>query len=539
MNKIKALYIKLEKILSSAKFAVVIISIFTLALVFGTFMESFHGADYASRLVYKSWWFILLEILMFLSIVMAVVVRLPLKKRLYGFYTIHSGLVILFIGSLFTYINGVDGSIQIIPNTPANKILIDRDYIRITFKNIQKVYKLALPYSAGPRNITNEINGLKLVKYLPFAQNELVWQNRESDIAQLQSGHYQIFNENMSQEFTLSLDPNSDFKSTMNMGLLAIHYMPLSLEQCMSKESKTNLIIWNLQTSECFTPEDKNIKIEQTPQKSRFLILEHESKIYKFFPDFSPVALKDDLTKDPNSPFRILSRSVFEEKPNLFIFGESMAFYKKRKKKWILKSLKEGPVKTPWMNFQIRLLRHETAKYPVEIPSYVKPVMDNNQIVKGGTKALKVRFNEQDFWVRNDAPLEISNGKDSIRLEIVPEHKVLPYQITLDRFVMNKNPGTNNPASYESYVHLLDGRTTQGVQKHHIYMNNPLKYDEFTFYQSSYFPIGPNEQYGSVLSVNYDPGRFFKYLGSLFIVLGSAWHYVLNRRRKKKVQNNA
>ena len=105
MNKIKHLYQVFETTVSNVKFAVIIISLFTLALVYGTFMESYHGADFAGRLVYKSWWFILIEVAMFISIFMATVVRLPAKKRLYGFYTIHAGLITLFIGSFFTYIN--------------------------------------------------------------------------------------------------------------------------------------------------------------------------------------------------------------------------------------------------------------------------------------------------------------------------------------------------------------------------------------------------------------------------------------------------
>ena len=60
-------------------------------------------------------------------------------------------------------------------------------------------------------------------------------------------------------------------------------------------------------------------------------------------------------------------------------------------------------------------------------------------------------------------------------------------------------------------------------------MNNPLKYDGFTFYQASYFKVG--EQHGSVLSANIDPGRPFKYLGSILLVLGSLWHYYLRRKK--------
>ncbi len=51
-------------------------------------------------------------------------------------------------------------------------------------------------------------------------------------------------------------------------------------------------------------------------------------------------------------------------------------------------------------------------------------------------------------------------------------------------------------------------------------MNEPMKYKGLTFYQASF----QNDQMGrpvaSVLSVNYDPGRFLKYFGSLVMSLG-------------------
>lgn len=534
MNKIKLLYAQVEKTLASAKFAVVIILIFAIALVIGTFIESYNGTDYVNRAVYKAWWFMLIQGLMFLSIFFAVVVRLPLKKRLYGFYTIHAGLMMMFVGSVFTYINGIDGSIQILPNTPAKKIMVNEDYLKMTFPSLKKAYKLALPYKAGAVKMDKEINGVKVKQFLPFADKKLIWEPVKGFTPQIHSTQYLLFNENMSQKFVMSLDPNSDFKSTMKMGLLNLNYMPMLLEDCMVRESASNLVIWNLANGDCFVPEERKLKVEKTPKNHRFLVLDYQGKTYKFFPEFSPVAVKDDLTKDPSSPFRILSRQLFEDKPTLFLFGESVAFYKKRKKKWVLKNLKNEIAKLPYMGFKLQTLKHSSEAMPVEIPVYVKPVQDNNKIIRGGLKAVEVEFQGKSFWVRNDAPLEISNGSSSIRFEITPKEINLPYQITLERFKMNKDPGTNNPASYESFVQLLDGRTTAGIQKHHVFMNNPLKYDDFTFYQSSYFPIGPNEQYGSVLSVNYDPGRFFKYLASILIVFGSIWHFVLRRKKTAK-----
>ena len=64
------------------------------------------------------------------------------------------------------------------------------------------------------------------------------------------------------------------------------------------------------------------------------------------------------------------------------------------------------------------------------------------------------------------------------------------------------------------------------------YVFNPLQYDGMTFYQASYSDLG-NGQYASTFSANVDQGRPLKYLGSLMLVLGAIWHYLLNRRKVK------
>src|SRR5690606_718438 len=124
LGKITHTYRSIERILASLKFAVIIIILFALCLIAGTFLESWNGTEYAQLVVYKSWWFMTLQALMFLSILTATLVRLPLRKSLYGFYTIHSGLIILFIGSFITYVIGVDGQLELIPGRPSNRIIL-------------------------------------------------------------------------------------------------------------------------------------------------------------------------------------------------------------------------------------------------------------------------------------------------------------------------------------------------------------------------------------------------------------------------------
>ena len=64
-------------------------------------------------------------------------------------------------------------------------------------------------------------------------------------------------------------------------------------------------------------------------------------------------------------------------------------------------------------------------------------------------------------------------------------------------------------------------------------MNNPLKHSGFTLYQASYSQDDQGN-YSSTLAVNVDQGRPLKYFGSILLILGSIWHYNLNKKRKKE-----
>lgn len=92
----------------------------------------------------------------------------------------------------------------------------------------------------------------------------------------------------------------------------------------------------------------------------------------------------------------------------------------------------------------------------------------------------------------------------------------VPYSIALDDFLLLNYPGSRNPASYESHVRLYD--EAQGIQGRpvRIYMNHPLTHRGFKHFQSSY----DNDEQGTILSVNYDPGKIPTYIGYFLISLG-------------------
>ncbi|MDD5210975.1 MAG: cytochrome c biogenesis protein CcsA, partial [Sulfuricurvum sp.] len=106
-------------------------------------------------------------------------------------------------------------------------------------------------------------------------------------------------------------------------------------------------------------------------------------------------------------------------------------------------------------------------------------------------------------------------GDADISLEWGAKQIELPYSLKLDDFVMDKYPGSMSPSSYESHVTLLDPANGKN-EAVRIFMNNPLEYGGFKFFQSSF----DRDEMGTVLSVNHDPGKTPTYLGYILLAIG-------------------
>lgn len=531
MNQIVSTYRKIELFFGNLKFAVVIILLFAVSLGYGTFMESYHGTEYANRLIYKSFWFMGIQFGMFLSILFATLIRLPMKKHLYGFYVIHAGLITIFIGSYITYQSGVDGTITLSPNLPARQIQLSDDELRIQFPSKGKEVTVDLPYGAGEINLGYEYEGIRLGAFLPFAENKQDWVPVKLVDEAQSSSRYRLYNDNFGEFITLSLHPQSDFNNTQTLGPLNVHYMPNSLAPCFAKNTLDGLIVWNGQTTGCIAPESQDIKRKKSINGQEMIEVTFNNEPIRFLPQMSPLPLNEKLELNESSPYRVFSKKLFEKSPHLFLFGKDVAFFNKDTTKWETHKIElNNEVPLPWMGFKVKLLEHRADAYATMMPKYIKPIQENGQVISGNMKAVQVEYDGQKFWVKTGEPIAFNQDGERVTFELGKKNLLLPYELVLDRFKMDTDPGTNNPASYESFVTLFKGN--EGSSKHHVFMNNPLKYQNFTFYQASYFQTNEGP-FGSVLSVNFDPGRFWKYLGSLLLVLGSIWHFVL---RKKPVQ---
>ena len=120
----------------------------------------------------------------------------------------------------------------------------------------------------------------------------------------------------------------------------------------------------------------------------------------------------------------------------------------------------------------------------------------------------KERFKgEPVIFSINDYNFEVSYGSKEIEL---------PFSLTLNKFSLERYPGSMSPSSYESNVTLTDKENNYS-HKYNIFMNNVLNYRGYRFFQSSYDP----DEHGTILSVNKDTlGTYLTYLGYILLTLG-------------------
>jgi hypothetical protein len=122
-----------------------------------------------------------------------------------------------------------------------------------------------------------------------------------------------------------------------------------------------------------------------------------------------------------------------------------------------------------------------------------------------------------------DQPQAVSMGAETFEVSMRPRREYKPYSITLLDFTHEKYPGTEIPKNFSSRVrlqHPAKGEDREVL----IYMNNPLRYDGATFYQSSF----DTDNLGSVLQVVRNPSWLTPYLSCVLVSLGLLVQFLIH-----------
>ncbi len=125
-----------------------------------------------------------------------------------------------------------------------------------------------------------------------------------------------------------------------------------------------------------------------------------------------------------------------------------------------------------------------------------RPIKDNTQ---HGTPVIKVKVNEQDVFLSSGKQQVLMAGNTEVTVKVGYIMLELPFYIKLNKFELERYPGSNSPSSFASSVTLID-KINSIERPYRIYMNNILSYGGYRFYQSSY----DQDEQGTILSVNHD-----------------------------------
>jgi hypothetical protein len=564
--------------------------------VVGTIIESRYNAQVADLRIYSATWFIILLVFLWLNIFCAAVSRIPYKKHHTGFVITHIGMLMLLVGSIMTKLMGIDGSIQIQEKTQSNYVSLPQLVYEIGEPGKPGYSKVLFPRSLdalgkGDLDFLNQSrHPIFVTQYEPFVAPN-------SPQAKAQSGAGALNFKLESQFFNVDQSLHITDKPDMKMGPALIRYVKTKSAAKKTKMRKNNKFkkakahvvnIYDVSSGDLIKSMALN-KILKTPLKIKNMTIKVlknfeqavvvENKLdeggqkgvnpalelqvsyqgktfrdvaYAKFPTFSM------LTKE-NLPLRIEYKhpGITETKKlsghgntagdttaqslpdgNVIEFVQNQnnsqqveVVLFKDKKEVLSKILNVGDlVETPWMGMKITLLslgsgaQHNHApqneeikiiKHPLKSdlpPSAIKITTMSGAstwLVENQTKSINV----------NGQELSVYFGRNSIKL---------PFSISLEKFYKKDYPGSTTPMSYESDVKLNgQGETIK------IWMNEPYKYGGYTFYQSSYI-LREGRPPVTVLSVNKDPGRWVKYIGSLILCLGIIIFTLMRSRVYKK-----
>lgn len=539
------------RFLASLKLAVITILLFAILMIWGTLAESVHGSTYAKWQVYFSPLFIIVEALLFISVLFAALVRLPFKKRLSGFYIIHLGLLMILIFSAVTAIYGVDGSIQLLPNEKNNTVFLSEPTMYVLYEkgSFLKEFTGPLPKTVKEKTelglfLETPTHKIYLDHFLPFAVPQTSWKPHPNPHKKSLNLSLNLQNPNVSQG--LQLNDQSLSAATQKLGPLTLLLLKNITPDCLEKalESKASYVF--SQNEICHLIEDiekdKTLGFEfEIVSRTPFVkvsVKTPSAQNYGFYPQISSLPISEQIEVDDFATASLLSLTSLRKTPHvLFLYDQSLVFGKETSWETQKINLFED-IPLPWMGLKLNVsqwirdrYQHIDWKYK---PPYQKDKDTNRFQAALITVVSKRNPNEkQTVWIDDSASKDVFFENEE-KLSFILGKKVenLPFAFELQQFKMDTNPGTNDPASYESFVKIHDLDTPE-TDEAHIYMNHPLKKNKYTFYQASYFALKDKPGFGSILSVNYDPGRFGKYMGSLLLVMGAVLHYYLKSKKKK------
>ena len=570
------------RLLASVKLAVVLMVVLAGILALATLLESHKGRDYALWHVYHSRWFIGLLGMLAVNMLASIVVRFPWGWRRLGFLLAHAGVLVLMFGSILTFHQGIEGHLAFQEGGTANTILrTDRCQLTATWQGPRGVEGkppiASFTFAPGPldwpEGKTLEVGqvadvGVKVLKFYRYARVDEDWvaQGDGPGSPAVRLGLAGAAGPVVREEWLAADSPAAE-----------LHLGPMRLG--IQEAASPSIVEDFLKPPPADADRDGVLSVHYEGQMERIAVSTGVGKklpvgktkasveIAGYLPNARGGSLGqfESQGTDPRNP--MLELRVYlpgADKPvrqiafaRLPLLNLDQVHGRECPVKFYYHHPAVAPepgiefLQTPDGKLHCRMIRDGKIEPrgtvgkgdPIQIsPQLTVSILEHLPRARRQVDFLSVKLGpgesggpepaalveitaadttEQVWMKRNDPEfgsrvLETSRGP--LHVEFVQEPLPLGFSLKLLKFTRGLNPGRMGDASFTSRVRLTD--PAQGVNKEvEISMNEPLEHGKFTFYQSSYQEAGQGTAV-SILTAASDPGRLFKYAGSLIICVG-------------------
>ncbi len=571
--------------LASLKLGVILLVVLAVVLACTTVAEAFRGSEYVRWYVYNARWFVALLALLALNILGAALIRLPWKKRHVGFLTAHVGVLVLLSGAFLTFSRGIEGQLPFTEGDTADKIVIrDRSVLTAVLQRGDGRVSNEFAFSPGPVDWPegetldfgqSEGIGLRVLAFYRHAREEVNWVADEAGLgppaiqftfdgpggrtvseqwlvgtrfggaAAVGPAKFQLFATPVASMLEDFLTP--PFEDAGKNGVLSIyhddHVERVDVKENLGKkvpvaESKISVEIAEYLPNAAPAHAGRFVSRGTEPGNPVLELLVHlpdDDKPLRQITFARYPFLNLDGVHGQTSPVKFwYHHPAVEPEPGAqFLQTPDGKLYCRVGSggKYVSRGgVGENDRVEISAGFSISILRH-VAHARREVGFHrVQPTPGETANQEAAALVeLAVDGEKVELWMqRDDRQQAIRTPKRLLLLRFGYDRLPLGFSLKLLDFERGMNPGRAGDASFASSVRLAD--PTRNVdEKHVISMNQPLSYDKFTFYQSRFQELGGGLE-ASILSVSHDPGRFWKYLGSMVTCVGIFIVFYLRRR---------
>lgn len=572
---------KLFRFLGSLKLAVILLVALIIILTLATYYESLYDTKTAEHLIYKNFFFALFLFVLGINLFTSMMMRYPWKKHQAGFVTTHIGIIIILAGSLYSFFNGVDGSIAITEGDTADRVTIDQPVIY--YGNPEgKLFEKEVEFRWSPPDeenfdtvrlddrlsvIVNKYlhNSTKIEYYEPATENseaipavELRLKNAHVDQSQwltVSSGTITMGKAEIEMIRLANQDQFTSFKnnelSKLRQGNLQIlvDMTPYKVGVHELRDGTRPLgdTPYSIQVTS-YLPhtvvrEDKLVSASEAPvNPSVELDVYRDGEKLQTWLLFSEMNEHNTLTYSKNKetlPIRFLYDHMGdrESKNRLIVASDPQGQFFYQIDQSPPQPLEVGQaIPTGWMDLELTFEQAmaKAKKVSEVIEAEVPEGTDQEQAPPPAIRVLVKQSSEPGpYWLQRGDIIKVPGSKEGEEFILGYGYKTIPlgFSIQLNSFKIGFDPGTSTPSSYESVIEINGEKQT-------VAMNEPGYYDKYTFYQASFSQDASNANI-SVFATAWDPGLPYKYFGSLLLTLGIAMMFYLKPYQIEKMKKTA